>query len=441
MSKRKRSNANTKRAAMVARQKQQEAQEEIRQEKDPSPVPLGDGEEGSLPEQATRPDAAAEIPPAQEETVRKPEQAPPAPEETRAPAEPKKKAPQEEKERAEKPKQAAERNTPSGGTPPREAEDGYTFQAMNGPLQPPGPEPLRPARRSALEEVGYQRPSGDERRTEAAPSAKRAADRRRRRTSPLAVVAVLCIAAGLGYSVRMVQEGMRQSAAALASASASVSAMRPENLSAGDTLPQSEPAVDRTATEPNGAIGILRLANTQHPLPDGYEPPELVTVDGEGRQLDARAAKAFARMVEDARKDGCNLVICSGYRSYERQEELFTMMIVDYLNLGYSYGGAYAATKSLRNVPGTSEHQTGLAADIVANDYWTLDDGYAQTDEAKWLKANAAKYGFILRYPQDKEDITGTHFEPWHYRYVGVEDAVKIMEQGLCLEEYLGETE
>ena len=441
MSKRKRSNANTKRAAMVARQKQLEAQEEIRQEKDPEPVPLDGGAAiPRLPEQATRPETGPEILPNWPEPVWKPEQVSPAPEEKQPSPEPKKQASQDEEDGAATPKQAAAA-APAGDTSPREAEEGYTFQAMNGPIHRPEPEPPRPARRSALEEVGYRRPTGGERHTEAAHSAKRAADRRRRRTSPLAVVAVLCIAAGLGYSARMVQEGMRQPAAAPASASASVSAARPESQSVGETLPEPEPAVDRTATEPNGAIGILRLANTQHPLPDGYEPPELVTVDGEGRQLDARAAEAFARMVEDAKQDGCNLVICSGYRSYERQEELFTMMIVDYLNLGYSYGDAYAATKSLRNVPGTSEHQTGLAADIVADDYWTLDDGYAQTDEAKWLKANAAKYGFILRYPQDKEDITGTHFEPWHYRYVGVEDAVKIMEQGLCLEEYLGEVE
>ena len=116
-------------------------------------------------------------------------------------------------------------------------------------------------------------------------------------------------------------------------------------------------------------------------------------------------------------------------------------MIRDYLAMGYSNAEAYAATKRLRNVPGTSEHQTGLTVDIISQSYWQLDEGYAETYEAKWLKEHAAEYGFILRYPKDKTAITGTSFEPWHYRYVGVEDAQKIMAQGLCLEEYLAKVD
>ena len=92
-------------------------------------------------------------------------------------------------------------------------------------------------------------------------------------------------------------------------------------------------------------------------------------------------------------------------------------------------------------MPGTSEHQTGLTVDIISQSYWQLDEGYAETYEAQWLKEHAAEYGFILRYPKDKTAITGTSFEPWHYRYVGVEDAQKIMAQGLCLEEYLAKVD
>ena len=87
--------------------------------------------------------------------------------------------------------------------------------------------------------------------------------------------------------------------------------------------------------------------------------------------------------------------------------------------------------------PGTSEHNLGLACDIVALDYQNLDDGYAETPEAKWLYENCAKYGFILRYPPDKEDITGVIYEPWHFRYVGEQAAQEIMQRGICLEEYL----
>ena len=94
------------------------------------------------------------------------------------------------------------------------------------------------------------------------------------------------------------------------------------------------------------------------------------------------------------------------------------------------------ATARLIAVPGTSEHETGLAADIVTPSYQRLDAGYAGTKAARWLLENAASYGFVLRYPEDKTEITGIDYEPWHYRYVGVEAAKEIMAQGLCLEEY-----
>ena len=284
---------------------------------------------------------------------------------------------------------------------------------------------LAGARRPHAQTQKPQRPA----RSEEAAQAKAAPRRKHRAACAVLAVAALLAAGGVGYSARLLQENLL---AAAEPASVSVS------VSVAEEAPE---APDLTATEADGSIGILRLANTQHPLPDGYVPPNLETMDGEGRQLDARAAQPLRDMIAAARADGCQLVLSSGYRSYERQEELFAMMIVDYLNLGYSYGDAYAATKNLRNIPGTSEHQTGLAADIVAADYWTMDDGYAETDEAKWLVEHAADYGFILRYPADKEHITGTHFEPWHYRYIGVEDAQKIMAAGVCLEEYLGAVE
>ncbi len=284
---------------------------------------------------------------------------------------------------------------------------------------------LAGARRPHAQTQKPQRPA----RSEEAAQAKAAPRRKHRAACAVLAVAALLAAGGVGYSARLLQENL-------------LAAAEPVSVSVSVSVAEEEPeAPDLTATEADGSIGILRLANTQHPLPDGYVPPNLETMDGEGRQLDARAAQPLRDMIAAARADGCQLVLSSGYRSYERQEELFAMMIVDYLNLGYSYGDAYAATKNLRNIPGTSEHQTGLAADIVAADYWTMDDGYAETDEAKWLVEHAADYGFILRYPADKEHITGTHFEPWHYRYVGVEDAQKIMAAGVCLEEYLGAVE
>ena len=111
-----------------------------------------------------------------------------------------------------------------------------------------------------------------------------------------------------------------------------------------------------------------------------------------------------------------------------------------YLDQGMSEEEALAETKKWRNVPGTSEHETGLSADIVGAADLNADlvPELSERDWAVWLKAHAADYGFILRYPSDKTDVTGTSFEPWHYRYVGIEDAKKIMAQGISLEEYLG---
>ena len=104
---------------------------------------------------------------------------------------------------------------------------------------------------------------------------------------------------------------------------------------------------------------------------------------------------------------------------------------------GISYEKAYEEAGNTVAYPGTSEHQLGLAVDIVAKDYQQLDDKQANTEEAKWLKEHCAEYGFILRYPLDKTEETGIIFEPWHYRYVGKEAAKEIMEQGICLEKYL----
>lgn len=270
-------------------------------------------------------------------------------------------------------------------------------------------------------------------------SGRKKEKKKKRKPNVLGMVALLCIAAGIGYAARIAQQEWKAAAAYHEEPSVSAAESTAQEESVQQT-PAVEPENDLTQMQDNGAIGILRLVNTQHPLPDGYIPPELEVMDTEDRQLDARAAKAFRELEAAAIADGCPIFLSSGYRSYERQKYLFVEMIQDNLALGCTYEEAYTNTKSLRNVPGTSEHQTGLAADILSVNYLEMDEGFADTKEGKWLKENAARFGFILRYPKDKEAITGTKFEPWHYRYVGVEDATKIMEQGLCLEEYLGMT-
>lgn len=179
---------------------------------------------------------------------------------------------------------------------------------------------------------------------------------------------------------------------------------------------------------------MLLLANADHPI--GDYTPELAVVS-EPYQMDVRVAPVMKQMIADARQENIELMICSAYRPYSSQERNFNNSVNAYVQQGYSQEDAVMMTANMIARPGHSEHQTGLAADIVTPSYQSLDDGYAQTDAAKWLLENAAEYGFILRYPKDKTTITHIGFEPWHYRYVGVEAAKKIMEQGLCLEEYL----
>ena len=141
--------------------------------------------------------------------------------------------------------------------------------------------------------------------------------------------------------------------------------------------------------------------------------------------------------MDDCRAEGLNPLICSSYRTREKQEELFKNKVDQYLSYGYSQEDAKKAAGELVAIPGTSEHQLGLALDIVDISYQLLDEKQEDTPVQKWLLSNSWKYGFVLRYPNDKSEITGISYEPWHYRYVGKEAAKKIFDEKICLEEYL----
>lgn len=179
----------------------------------------------------------------------------------------------------------------------------------------------------------------------------------------------------------------------------------------------------------------LVLVNESHPLDTGYT-PEVAAIT-EGQFVDARIQEETAKMLEDAAAEGLNMYVVSAHRDYETQRGVFNTTMVDWINQGYSPLDAYDETKKSVAVPGTSEHATGLALDIVSSTYDALDEQQAETAEAKWLAENCWKYGFILRYPVSKSDVTGIIFEPWHYRYVGKDVAKEIMEQNITLEEYL----
>ena len=168
--------------------------------------------------------------------------------------------------------------------------------------------------------------------------------------------------------------------------------------------------------------GYLIICNKYHKLKNNYV-PDLVSLDGYGGgKMERVAAKHFKEMSNAAKKDGISIYNVSGYRSYTTQTYLYN---------GYvsRNGKAKADTFSAR--PGTSEHQTGLATDVNS-----VSDSFANTSAYKWLIKNSHKYGFILRYPKGKEFITGYKYEPWHYRYVGVEVAKVIYEKNITYEEY-----
>ena len=179
----------------------------------------------------------------------------------------------------------------------------------------------------------------------------------------------------------------------------------------------------------------LLLANPDHPLPNDFE-VETANVQGDF-VMDERVADAMKEMIADAKEENVDLMICSAYRSIDRQQELFDAEVAVQMNNGKSKEEAEKITATMIAMPGTSEHHTGLAADIVTPTHQTLDPEFADTAAGKWLQENAAEYGFILRYPEDKQDITKIIYESWHYRYVGVDHAKAITENELCLEEYL----
>lgn len=159
------------------------------------------------------------------------------------------------------------------------------------------------------------------------------------------------------------------------------------------------------------------------------------------QRVDSRAADAYASMRDAAAAEGITLYLRSGYRSMETQRQNYNGSVQRYLDAGKSREEAVRLTNEYYTVPGHSEHHTGLAFDIITPEYhnqiYSLDDRFADTDAYTWLRAHCAEYGFILRYPKEKEEETQINFEPWHYRYVGVEHAQYIMEHGLCLEEYI----
>ncbi len=211
----------------------------------------------------------------------------------------------------------------------------------------------------------------------------------------------------------------------------------PETTPEETTLPESETTPEVT-TEPEvtETPWNLVLVNPWYPLPEDYT-FDLTTVSGKYK-MDSRCADALKQMLADCKAAGFTPYICSAYRTWDDQIYLFDKKVNSFISKGYSEEEAKVLAAKETAVPGTSEHQLGLAVDILCTSRPWLDEGQAKTETQKWLMANCHNYGFILRYPKGTTDITGIIYEPWHYRYVGVEIATEIMTRGITLEEYLG---
>ena len=203
---------------------------------------------------------------------------------------------------------------------------------------------------------------------------------------------------------------------------------------ASQSIPTSIHASDKPVSA--GDSWALMLVNWEHPLPDDFSIPELTQLRN-GHAVDSRAYPALQALMDDARAAGLRPLICSSYRTWDTQERLFEQEVQNWMGRGYIREEAMDRAAMWVARPGTSEHQTGLAVDIVDMSYQVLDEQQESTPVQKWLMAHCAEYGFILRYPTDNSALTGIGYEPWHYRYVGTEAADEIMENGLCLEEYL----
>lgn len=210
----------------------------------------------------------------------------------------------------------------------------------------------------------------------------------------------------------------------------SINVSNEENQNKVDNEEKQKPEISSKTTDWN-----LVLVNKKNKIPDNYE-FEIVDIDSKNK-VDSRIKSAITEMISDAKKEGLQPYICSSYRSSENQQELFDKKVNKYKKQGYTKEKAEIEASRWVAVPRTSEHEIGLSLDIVSKSYQVLDEKQESTKVQKWLIEHCTDYGFVLRYPTNKKDITMINYEPWHYRYVGIENAKFMKEKDFCLEEYI----
>lgn len=262
--------------------------------------------------------------------------------------------------------------------------------------------------------------------------------RKRRIFVSVCCVLLIALVAGITFGTKAVIKSVKSKQSSL---EAKVSAKAEKT----DIKKQSDPAFDDTkqlvtigGVELDANFKNLLLVNGSHPLSEDYDyTKDLTTIpeeyhNGQLDQINKDIWPYLKAMIDDARKEGVNLSVWSPYRSYNIQQMLFNRQKQKQIEAGVPESEADAKAATIVARPGTSEHHTGLAADINM-----ADDAFENTPMYAWLTEHCQDYGFIMRYPKDKIDVTGVIYESWHYRFVGINVAKDIKNKGITLEEYL----
>ena len=272
----------------------------------------------------------------------------------------------------------------------------------------------------------------------------RAEVRRRRRSRAIRRVAgltvMLCVAAG-GVTFLLTHHAAIPSASAASAISTPAQSIADPTVSSAENTAAPANALGLTADEARAMLAdpLMVLVNHTSKMPDDYtfDTKECGSATAVNKTLQTVACDAFLEMQKAAAADGVTVWMQSGYRSVKYQTSLYERKTKYYLDKGYDNATAKEKAAAVVNPPGYSEHNCGLAADLNSPEHTGLDEGFEKTAAFRWLCEHAGDYGFILRYPKDAEDKTEIIYEPWHWRYVGVENAAKINASGLCFEEYI----
>ncbi len=272
----------------------------------------------------------------------------------------------------------------------------------------------------------------------------RAEVRRRRRNRAIRRVAgltvMLCVAVG-GVSFLLTRRAVVPSASAASAISMPAQSIADSTVNSAENTAAPANALGLTADEARAMLAdpLMVLVNHTSKMPDDYtfDTKECGSATAVNKTLQTVACDAFLEMQKAAAADGVTVWMQSGYRSVKYQTSLYERKTKYYLDKGYDNATAKEKAAAVVNPPGYSEHNCGLAADLNSPEHTGLDEGFEKTAAFRWLCEHAGDYGFILRYPKDAEDKTEIIYEPWHWRYVGVENAAKINASGLCFEEYI----